>query len=680
MSTLDLVSNAQRLLPLNLARISPARMQRAVHSGFEFITFLAVRVGVFALVALASVLVAAPASAQTQTFNNTTTGALDSTTPCNAAMTRTFSVASDFLLGDVDIGMRGSHTYRGDVRAALRHPDGTTVLILDGNGSVSGDNFNFRLNDGGTQLVNTDGNTTNHLSTAVNGGYQHNFIPDNALSAFNGKSSAGTWTLLMCDSYPTEDNGIFRQATLYLTPQTAPFADLSVTKAVSTASPVFGQDITYTVTVTNASSSTATANAIIRDVLPAGVSYLSDDSGGAYDPATGDWTVTALAPNTSRTLVITVDVVAGPGSIVVNNAEVWTSSITDIDSTSGNGSTSEDDDASASFTVQGTRTAGVPPALTCPDGSIAFDWAGRTWTPGSTSNDYNLAGFGAFDWDLTSPAPYLDIAAYGGAHPRLTTAVQSTTSLSLAVDFNNRFEVATTTISLGEVVDGAQFTIFDVDFAANDFADKVTVTGKLNGADVIPILTNGLSNYVIGNTAFGDQSSSDTQTNGNVVATFTSAVDTIVIDYGNHGMAPADPDGQAIQMSGNIQVCNANTDLTVSKSSTPVSDPVSGETSDAFAIPDAVLRYCILITNTGTASARSVTANDTLPANLTYNPGTIKSGATCAAATVEEDDDAVGTDDTDFTGVSFNSGTITIAVPELPGGETVAVTYEGTIQ
>lgn len=665
-----------KLLAVNYYSGNVSRMLGTAINPNDYNMISALRLLIGSVIATLSLLFGTALSAQTQTFDNTTSGTINGATTCANPLTRTFTVSNSFVLADVDIGMRGSHTWRGDVRATLRHPDGTSVQVVDGNSNdVSGDNFNFRLNDEGTQLVNTDGNTVNHTTNAVNGGYQHNFIPNSALSAFDGKTSNGTWTLSICDIFTAQDNGTFLAATLYLSP---PSADLSLNKTVSNNAPTAGQQVTYTLVATNSSASGVTAAVTVRDALPAGTSFVSQSGYGTYNSSTGIWTIASIAPGQSRTINIVVDVAASAGAVISNTAEIQTSTQFDPDSTPGNSAAGEDDISTATFTVQGARVAGIPPALSCPKGSLAFNWAGRTWTPGSTANNYNLAGFGAFNWLLQSPAPYLDVPQYGGIHPRLTDVPQNTLGLSIAIDFANRSQIATNTITLGEVVDGSQFTIFDIDSSAT-FADFVRVTGRLGTTTVTPVLTNGIANYVIGNAAYGDQTSSDAQPNGNVVVTFNSAIDSIVIEYGSHALAPADPSGQAIQIPGNIRICTPNADLVVAKSSTPVSDPVSGETNSAFAIPEGIMRYCILISNTGSATARDVVADDVLPTTLTYNPGTLQSGTTCENATTAEDDNATGPDETDAIGASFDAGAVAIRVPAMISEQTAAVTFEATI-
>jgi subtilisin-like proprotein convertase family protein len=131
---------------------------------------------------------------------------------------RNFSVSSSFIVGDVDLGVYMTHSYRGDINITLQSPAGTRQLLVSGASAASGDNFNVRLNDSGTQVVNTDSNTGNH-STTVPPPYQNNFIPNNSLSIFNGQTSSGTWRLEICDTVLFQD-GNFQRADLYLTPAT----------------------------------------------------------------------------------------------------------------------------------------------------------------------------------------------------------------------------------------------------------------------------------------------------------------------------------------------------------------------------------------------------------------------------------------------------------------------------
>jgi uncharacterized repeat protein (TIGR01451 family) len=84
--------------------------------------------------------------------------------------------------------------------------------------------------------------------------------------------------------------------------------DLRVTKAVSNATPAVGEQVTYTIAVTNLGPSDVTS-AEIRDVLPAGVLYVSSTaSQGSYDSISGLWTLGAIPASGTETLSITAQI------------------------------------------------------------------------------------------------------------------------------------------------------------------------------------------------------------------------------------------------------------------------------------------------------------------------------------------------------------------------------------
>jgi len=416
--------------------------------------------------------------------------------------------------------------------------------------------------------------------------------------------------------------------------------------------------------------------------MPAGVTFVSSTSTGSYNRATGIWTVGSLAPNSPARITITVTVTASSGATITNGAEVQTSSALDPDSTPNNNSTTEDDDAFVSFTVSGARTAGVAPTLTCPVGLTVHDWDSISWPAGTTSGSYALAAIGTMNFNIgISGGVFLSNATYGGLSPARQNVVTgglfpAQFSIFELVDMNSQSGAVTNTINLPTAVPGVQFRLFDIDYGAGLFADRVTVTGTFNGASVTPILTNGVSNYVIGNSAFGDGTSADASGNGNVVATFNSPVNSIVITYGNHSLAPANPAQQAIAIH-DFTFCRPQANLTVTKVSTVVSDGVSA--TNPKAMPAAIMRYCILVSNAGSATATSVSITDAIPANLTYIPGSALSGASCASATTAEDDNATGTDETDPFGVAVAGNSLTGTAASLGPNTAFAIIFNATV-
>lgn len=88
--------------------------------------------------------------------------------------------------------------------------------------------------------------------------------------------------------------------------------DIALEKTVTPTQAKHGEVVTYKLMVTNQSSADA-SNIQIKDALPTGLNYLSDDGLAQYgsdvfDESTGVWTVGSIAAGISKTLTITVQV------------------------------------------------------------------------------------------------------------------------------------------------------------------------------------------------------------------------------------------------------------------------------------------------------------------------------------------------------------------------------------
>lgn len=150
------------------------------------------------------------------------------------------------------------------------------------------------------------------------------------------------------DSTPNNDaGGEDDLAQVSLTPMSV---DLSLTKTVDNNAPQVNQNLTFTVTVSNAGPDTAT-NVVVSDPIPTGMSFVSSTpSQGSYDEATGLWAVGALANGAQATLQIVARVTQPTAQS--NTAQVQSVDQADPDSTPGNSNPNEDDQATVTFSPQ----------------------------------------------------------------------------------------------------------------------------------------------------------------------------------------------------------------------------------------------------------------------------------------------------------------------------------------
>ncbi|MCP3962133.1 MAG: DUF11 domain-containing protein [bacterium] len=101
---------------------------------------------------------------------------------------------------------------------------------------------------------------------------------------------------------------------------TSQLADLQITKTVDDGDVDIGDQVTFTVTVTNNGPLTATG-VTVDDLLPASFTFVSKNpSQGTYDELTGEWDLGLLINGSSATLDITVEVTPEPDAPSGNGA------------------------------------------------------------------------------------------------------------------------------------------------------------------------------------------------------------------------------------------------------------------------------------------------------------------------------------------------------------------------
>jgi len=174
-------------------------------------------------------------------------------------------------------------------------------------------------------------------------------------AAGNYTNSAEITSSTTADPDSTPNNGITAEDdyAAVATVPAAESADLSLTKTVSTAAPLVGSLVTFSIQVSNAGPQQADG-VTVTDLLPSGYTYVSyNTTTGSYNSLTGLWTVGNIPVSDSYTLQLTA-VVNASGNYT-NTAEITASSQPDPDSTPNNGITTEDDYAQAAV---------IPTALT----------------------------------------------------------------------------------------------------------------------------------------------------------------------------------------------------------------------------------------------------------------------------------------------------------------------------
>jgi len=162
--------------------------------------------------------------------------------------------------------------------------------------------------------VNNTGDYFNVTEVFASDQYDPNSIPNNNNIFENDQDNAGT------------------------TP--VPSADLNLSLSVDNETPDVGAEIIFTITLLNEGPSDA-IGIEVESILPNGFTYVSDDSGGLFDPSDGIWDVGNLALESQTELQIVAEV--NPSGDYTATSEVVDATFFDADSTPGNNVLSEDD-------------------------------------------------------------------------------------------------------------------------------------------------------------------------------------------------------------------------------------------------------------------------------------------------------------------------------------------------
>ncbi|WP_420321297.1 gliding motility-associated C-terminal domain-containing protein [Flagellimonas sp.] len=203
-------------------------------------------------------------------------------------------------------------------------PSGYTYLSDDSGGTYSSPSGLWNV---GT--IAGGGNAILNITAQVNSSGDYNNVAEViAAIQLDPDSTPG-------NNNPFEDD----QDEQTITPRSV--TDISVSKTASTLTPSVGEQIVFTVTVTNSGPNVATG-LIIEDVLASGYSLVSAVvTSGTYDQITGVWAISSMASGLSETLTITADVLSS--GVYSNTAELIRLDTFDPDSTPDNRLSSEDD-------------------------------------------------------------------------------------------------------------------------------------------------------------------------------------------------------------------------------------------------------------------------------------------------------------------------------------------------
>jgi uncharacterized repeat protein (TIGR01451 family) len=251
--------------------------------------------------------------------------------------------------------------------------------------------------------VNENGSHVNIAEVVATDQEDVDSTPDNGADT-NGTGGIGSEDPDNSQDPDDEDDGDDAEVTIDVV------VDLELDKSVAPASVMVGEQVTFTIEVTNQGPSTATG-VTVEDFLETGFTYVGTN--GNYNPATGVWNIGTVSAGETVSLEIYATV--NEDGTYTNFAEVCTANEDDADSTPCNGDEGEDDDDEVEVNVECELMIDLFD-IVCDDNGTPSDDSDDTYTftinvTGSGINDSweaNIAGTtttGAYGEDV-SFGPY----------------------------------------------------------------------------------------------------------------------------------------------------------------------------------------------------------------------------------------------------------------------------------
>ena len=424
-------------------------------------------------------------------------------------------------------------------------------------------------------------------------------------------------------------------------------ADLSITKS-GTASVVPGNNVTYTITVTNAGPSDA-AGVSVADLTPAGLTFVSNsgDCTTAFPCSLG-----ALALGATRTItaVFKVNANYSGASPFTNTATV---SATTADPSAANNSASAQTTVAAgsanlSITKTGTASTSAGGAATY---TITVSNAGPSDAAAVSVADVTPAGltFVSNSGDCTTAFPCSLGTVAAGATRTITASYTVNSNYSGPSPFTNTATVSSTTA--------------DPSAANNSASAQTTVAAS---ADV-SITKTGTASVVAGNNVSYTLTVSNAGPSDAASVNVTDATPAGLTFVSNSGDCTtafpcslgAVPSGATRTITAvfkvNSNYSGASPFTNTASVSTTTSDPSAGNNSasaqttvstsadlsitkngTASAVPGSNVTYTITVTNSGPSDAATVSVADATPAGLTFvsNSGDCATAFPCALGTL----------------------------------------------
>ncbi len=572
----------------------------------------------------------------------------------------------------------------GDVSAGSEMTDGTGAFLFQdlypGDYILQVDPVNF---DSGGPLA--DYVSSGDSADAVDPDDDPSNSDDNG-APLVGQGVVTHAVTLLAGTEPTDDGDGDANTNLSVDFGFTPVSDLSVVKSDDPDPVVAGEDLTYTLVVTNNGPADDTG-VVVTDTLPSGVTFKSavvderpsitpDHTAGEITAQVGD-----LASGETVTITVVVTVDSDVTTLLQNSAEVLGDN---YDPNPQNNTSGADTDVETLIDLEIIKDDGL-------EDGVEFVYVGEdlVYTLVVTNNGPSDATGVTVSDPLPTGVTFVDHTTTQGTASEsggvvtvdlgdMAAGATATITITVNIDADAPAELSNTATVEGggaepeETLDNNSANaltdvnpLIDLAIQKNDDSDPVAVNGQLvytllvtnngpsdaTGVTVVDELTGPMS-YASSTTSQGSIDVSDSTVTANLGDLASGATATVTITVDVASTAAGTLSNTAV-VSGNEDETNEdNNEATEETAVSPRVDLaiVKADSPDPV-VAGEQLTYTLSVENDGPSDATGVEVVDTLPAGVTFVSGS----------------STVGT-------VSHDSGVVTIDIGDVAAGGTVVVT------
>jgi hypothetical protein len=190
------------------------------------------------------------------------------------------------------------------------------------------------------------------------------------------------------------------------------------------------------------------------------------------------------------------------------------------------------------------------PALLHAVPSYTLDWNALAWTAGATTTTYTGIQGSNLNVTVTLSGSYF-VAGFPDDTRNFTGGIANQDSLQITVDYPDRVQFTTVTLTFSQQVNSLTFSLFDIDLGTggnNSAHEDLVYDFTSNGSATLSV-TPGSTHSWNGSQLVGTAAAANNTADGNALINFSGSFTQVSFKFGTLAGSPPNPGQQSIALS-----------------------------------------------------------------------------------------------------------------------------------